>query len=277
MEQTTVITVLRLKSLDFNFVFGLPEAYWPGIKGPNEVISMLHHVLMMHKQDSRTKDSKHLIISADNCSGQNKNRWMAWYCSWLVSIGLFESVRLKFLVAGHTKNICDGTVGHIKRRFSTSEILNPSEMMACIYKSARNTKCVSAVSVKWINWKNLFKETYKKPASFLISRYHDFFFKKSHPGSVFAREYSFSSSSDEFNLLKNKAEIGNNVAEIENKIENDSELVTWASLSDTNSAKEGNRKAYLTKFIAEKYFPNDETFVANYFASGDSWTDNSNC
>ncbi len=100
-------------NLATNFVFGLPEGFWPGHKGPNEVTSVLHYLILQHKSNTASASITNLVIHADNCAGQNKNRWVLWYCCWLVFSGGFKSARLLFLVAGHTKNICDSTFGLI--------------------------------------------------------------------------------------------------------------------------------------------------------------------
>ena len=48
----------------------IDEALQTG-KGANTIISLLHHLLQTH-----AFVEKHLQLHADNCSGQNKNRWM---------------------------------------------------------------------------------------------------------------------------------------------------------------------------------------------------------
>lgn len=57
-----------------------------------------------------------LYLTADNCGGQNKNRFFLWFLSWITLIGKENRVKLALLVAGHTKNACDGGFGLVKRR-----------------------------------------------------------------------------------------------------------------------------------------------------------------
>lgn len=45
--------------------------------GPNSVISMLHHYLT-----NNTYGEKSMILNADNCGGQNKNKTMMHYLMW---------------------------------------------------------------------------------------------------------------------------------------------------------------------------------------------------
>ncbi|POM76748.1 Hypothetical protein PHPALM_5979 [Phytophthora palmivora] len=58
---------------------------------------------------------KHLIVYADNCSGQNKNNHVIKYFLAQVQMGVFERIDYKFYVKGHTKNSCDRGFGHIRR------------------------------------------------------------------------------------------------------------------------------------------------------------------
>ncbi|ETO59057.1 hypothetical protein F444_22565, partial [Phytophthora nicotianae P1976] len=59
---------------------------------------------------------KHLVVYADNCSGQNKNNHVIRFFLAQVQYGTFERVDYKFFVKGHTKNSCDRGFGHIRKR-----------------------------------------------------------------------------------------------------------------------------------------------------------------
>ena len=67
-------------------------------KGANSIICMLHHYLEHH-----SLEESDLILHADNCSGQNKNRYMMQYLVWRVMVGLNGSISVSFLIVGHTK------------------------------------------------------------------------------------------------------------------------------------------------------------------------------
>ena len=69
----------------------------PG-KGANCVISMLHHFL-----ESKTNAKQDLLLHADNAVGQNKNNAMIRYCPWRVLTGRSQTIKLFFMIAGHTK------------------------------------------------------------------------------------------------------------------------------------------------------------------------------
>lgn len=70
-------------------VYGLPEGHWPGSKGPNSVISMLHQTVTAYLATEKGRSTTRLVLQADNCAGQNKNRYVIWFCSFLVLHGLF--------------------------------------------------------------------------------------------------------------------------------------------------------------------------------------------
>ena len=80
-------------------------------KGANNIISMLHHFLQTHSLGEAT-----LHLHADNCSGQNKNRFMMQYLAWQVLVGLNKKIALSFLIVGHTKFWCFGLFKQTYRR-----------------------------------------------------------------------------------------------------------------------------------------------------------------
>jgi len=56
-------------------------------KGANAVVSYLHYFF---QNFGLGETDVHL--HCDNCSGQNKNRIVLWYCAWRVAIGLHNSI-----------------------------------------------------------------------------------------------------------------------------------------------------------------------------------------
>ena len=139
-----------------NNVFGLPERHWPNEKTANVVLSVLHHVLETHKNTNALGAfARHLRVHADNLAGQNKNRYVLWYFCCRVPMGLNDSIELCFLIAGYTKNVCDGAFGHGKRRLNQNDTHTPADMMAAIENSSSTTRFVPSVGVYWRNWKSL--------------------------------------------------------------------------------------------------------------------------
>lgn len=49
-------------------------------------------------------------------------------------MGLEDEINL-FLVTGHSKNICHGSFGHIKRRLLNEDAVTPADMMKIVRES----------------------------------------------------------------------------------------------------------------------------------------------
>ena len=64
-------------------------------------------------------------------------------------IGLDDDISLYFLVAGHTKNVCDGAFRHVKRKLRKTNVVTPADMMRVIEGSASTTKCIPSRDVHW--------------------------------------------------------------------------------------------------------------------------------
>ena len=75
-------------------------------------------------------------LHCDNCSGQNKNRFVMWYCAWRVATGLHKSITLNFLVVGHTKFFPDSCFGLLKCAFRIHAISLLCELETVVNGSA---------------------------------------------------------------------------------------------------------------------------------------------
>ena len=67
-------------------------------KVSNAVISFLHYLF-----ENFGRGETEANLHCDNCPGQNKNRFVLWYCAWRVSTGLHERKNLNFLI---THQVC---------------------------------------------------------------------------------------------------------------------------------------------------------------------------
>ncbi|XP_072015693.1 uncharacterized protein [Amphiura filiformis] len=156
-------------------------------KGSNSVISYLHHFLNNY---SLGEDS--LTLHCDNCSGQNKNRYMLWYCMWRTLTKKHHSVTLNFMVSGHTKFAPDGNFGILKRRFarSTVECLDDMEEVVSSSGVCNIAQLVGDeqqnVAVPTYNWQDFFGNSYRPLPG--IKSYHHFRFTQDEPGVVFAKK-----------------------------------------------------------------------------------------
>eukprot|EP00171_Calliarthron_tuberculosum_P023069 IDg23069t1 len=252
-----------------NFIFGLPEGHWPESKTANEVLSMVLHVLNLHKIHATTKDACNLQLHADNCSGQNKNRYVLWFLSWLSSSGFYNEINLQFLVAGHTKNICDGAFGHIKRRFMRSNVMNPKQMMQIVEESAVNSTCIPAYTVEWYDWKRILGPHFTIPKNFKLSTFHVFQFISSKPGYVLVKDLSTTVAFEPFKLFKRSSTTDAVISAVSKSMASPEFKSTWPSLKDVSSEREGNRHDYLVKNIVNRYFRHVEGFTEKYLGSGE--------
>lgn len=169
--------------------FSFPVFGKGGCKNVNVVLSLLHDYL------GRFPVCPHLLIHADNCSGQNKNRWIVFYLVWRMFAFPHQSIDLDFMVAGHTKSGADGYFGLIKRKHFRSEAVNTITQFAAnvvVESSSANTaiiveerpgvieiltkntlhaQSVEVASVRFYDWKR-FLESMLKGTIKLISRVH---------------------------------------------------------------------------------------------------------
>ena len=115
---------IHYSNLKQTFIFGLVEGHWPNAKSGNEVCSMISYFLGLLKT---IRNVKYIDMAADNCSGQNKNRFVIWFLCWLIINLDYESIILRFLISGHTKNRCDGAFGLVKKKLKVV-------MLSCRHK-----------------------------------------------------------------------------------------------------------------------------------------------
>ncbi|XP_038056881.1 uncharacterized protein LOC119728640 [Patiria miniata] len=86
-------------------------------KGSNAVISYLDNFFRTYGL-GETKAHLH----CDNCSGQNKNRYVLWYMLWRCMSGLHRSIEMHFMVVGHTKFAPDWCFGLFKQRYRRTAV-----------------------------------------------------------------------------------------------------------------------------------------------------------
>ncbi|XP_045551322.1 uncharacterized protein [Salmo salar] len=74
-------------------------------------------------------------LNCDNCSGQNKNKFVLWYCAWRTMHNLHHSLDLHFLITGHTKFAPDWCFGLIKQHFRKTRVNTLSEIPGVVKDS----------------------------------------------------------------------------------------------------------------------------------------------
>lgn len=118
-----------------NYLFSESESIGPnGSKahGPNAVISMIHHYLELH---SLHEESCHL--HADNCVGQNKNRYVLGYLMWRVLTGGNKTITLSFMCVGHTLCMVDGNFGLVKKLYRCSDVDTVRQLSGIVDHSSK--------------------------------------------------------------------------------------------------------------------------------------------
>ena len=160
-------------------------------KGSNIIISMLHHFLKTH---GFGETSVH--FHADNCSGQNKNRYLMSYLMWRVLTGLHEEIKISFLPVGHTKFAPDWCFGLFKRHYRLSKIGCLDDIVRCVNQSAA-PNCAQLVGsqdggtiVPMYDWGSFFDDHTIKTALKGITKMHHFRFTNTHPGQTFVKNRS---------------------------------------------------------------------------------------
>jgi hypothetical protein len=159
-------------------------------KGPDEVSSLLWWFL----ENSTIRKSRNLIFWADNCGGQNKNNTIVHLMHYLVRIGMFDSVQLKFQIKGHTRNSVDRGFAYTKKLFNRSEVYSIECFRDVIKRSCSNHTSLHDSDQKMfpvvVDAPNVFKHFTKKLQGIYqkfngIQKYHIFKIEKGND-NVFA-------------------------------------------------------------------------------------------
>ena len=164
-------------------------------KGSNEVISFLHRFL-----SNRKIQTPNIRIHADNCRGQNKNKYVIWYIVWLASTGRVRHIELKFMIKGHTHFIVDSGIGHTKRELRRSDVFCLEDWAKVIDRSASTNKAIIVDGNDVYDWKKGLRR-YFKPLSG-ISKFQHFAADNSTPGQIWVKTGFDTDIWEKKNLLK---------------------------------------------------------------------------
>jgi len=150
-------------------------------KGANQVVSILHCFLTSIKQ---LTPKVHLW--ADNRGGQNKNKTMLWYLSWLVATQDIEEIILGFQIKGDTRNRVDHGIGTVKQKANRTEVWTP-EMYAKLVDTTDKAAKIKAVLFFDDPTSTMFSDWDTVLSSYLrilkgIQQYHFFRFASLSPG-----------------------------------------------------------------------------------------------
>ena len=158
-------------------------------KGSNMVISLFHHFL-----EKYGLGETHMQLHCDNCSGQNKNKYLMWYLAWRVMSGLHMEISINFMPAGHTKFAPDWCFGLLKKRFRVSEVHCLKDLVIVVNSSTQKginraqlvgTEGGQAI-VPVFNWQQFFSEHFR-PVHGIKENFH-FRFSEDAPGELFFKK-----------------------------------------------------------------------------------------
>ena len=157
-------------------------------KGANSIMSMLHHFLEHHNLGESD-----ITLHADNCCGQNKNRYVMQYLAWRVMTGLNDNIMVSFLIVGHTKFAPDWCFGLLKRAFRRTKIGCLDDIVRVVESSAEvnHAQLVGAqdgsVIVPTYNWADHFDHIFKPSAFKGIKAMHHMRFSKTNHGKTYVK------------------------------------------------------------------------------------------
>lgn len=83
-------------------------------------------------------------------------------------------VEITFLIAGHTKNNCDGAFGIINKRLRTSNFKHKKDMIRVIAENYTSEHLISSRLVQWFLKKDFLSQYFTSPSSLKI-----------HPNQIF--------------------------------------------------------------------------------------------
>jgi hypothetical protein len=165
---------------------------------------------------------KHLQITCDNCSGQNKNNLSLWFWFWLVMIGWYEDITINFMIPRHTKFICDSFFGHIKRAYWKHRVNIIDDVKNIINNSSIGNEAVlysDEINWVWYDFSEFFKKQFVSLPN--IKQYYHFCFSFNDIGKVYVSKESGGEESC-YKLLKND----------DFDITNKPDLITTSSLTE---------------------------------------------
>ena len=163
---------------------------------------MLHHFFECHGHG----ESK-VHLHADNCTGQNKNRFMMFYLMWRVLVGLHEEI-ISFLFVGHTKFSPDWCFGLFKQLYRKTKVGSIHDIAEVVKQSANvnhpqlNGDYGGTTYMKTYDWSSFFESRVIQTSLKGISKMHHSRFTVDHPGCVFVKNSSDQAKETKIDLLQ---------------------------------------------------------------------------
>ena len=174
-----------------------------GKRGGNNVVSLLDQALGnkgVLKNAQENGPGEYLTLVFDNCGGQNKNRMVLRYLLYLVEKKVYKTVEAVFLVAGHTKNVCDCLFKQLKRGFHYKNVYTMNQLIRVCNISDSITP-IHCSSNNFFNWDLYLDRIYKRPGAGTVNKNHIFKSVQTKPG-ILITEIIKDEDVKEQNLIK---------------------------------------------------------------------------
>lgn len=120
--------------------------------GANHIIECIHRLL--NAMGNSGTLPRRLFIQMDNCSRENKNRFVFAYLESLVEVGLFNEVLVGFLPVGHTHEDIDQSFSTTSTRLRTAQAITLSDLHAELRQCYNNRTSVEHID-SMVNWSGL--------------------------------------------------------------------------------------------------------------------------
>ncbi|XP_035516337.1 uncharacterized protein LOC118327178 [Morone saxatilis] len=180
------------EALPKQVTFLLDESIQTG-KGSNCVISPIYtHILRIMDWVKCTCTFMQITVR-----DKNKNSFVMWYLLWRVLTGRHVSIKMSFLLAGHTKFSCDWCFGLFKRNFRRNKVDCLDDIAQVVQNSSPsgvNVPCLcgredGTVLVPMYDWSTFLGTYFRKLPT--IKSFHHFLFCQ---GSTLVRMKKFLNS-----------------------------------------------------------------------------------
>jgi hypothetical protein len=171
-----------------NSIFLMPEGHCGSGKDANTILSILYWYLLQPHADSGCGT---LILHGDNCAGQLKNRYLVWFCAWLLTQPAFQhihNIHVLYNLPGHTKFSPDRAFAAVKRELRQVSLFSPAAVLATI-RTMPGFSCHCMSSIQTYDWRRYLSTQFHKSITHITLTTH-WHFARSELGCVTSREYA---------------------------------------------------------------------------------------
>jgi hypothetical protein len=176
-----------------------------GKKGGNNVASLIYkHLDEVGWINCGRPARKELNIVMDNCSGQNKNRYVLRLAPLFVELRYYKKVNIIFLVAGHTKNAADRLFNLLKTIYRKSQVYTMEQLQEILDEN-QYVECVKVGKQDFVDFGKFEDKIYKhSPLTGNTKKFQLFYSHDGDMGALFGKDTCSASTSFRMDLKKGK-------------------------------------------------------------------------